>query len=41
MVGELEDVPSTLVNVGGPAPSVEREGAISRAAIDGALQEAR
>jgi L-threonylcarbamoyladenylate synthase len=39
--GQLDDVPSTLVNVGGPAPVVEREGAISRAAIEGALQEAR
>ena len=39
--GQLEDVPSTLVNVGGPAPVVEREGAISRAAIERALQEAR
>jgi L-threonylcarbamoyladenylate synthase len=38
--GELEDVPSTLVNVGSDAPSVEREGAISRAAVEGALQEA-
>ena len=39
--GNLEDVPSTLVNVAGSAPVVEREGAISRAAIEAALQEAR
>ena len=38
--GPLEDVPSTLVNVRGPEPVVEREGAISRAAIAGALPEA-
>jgi L-threonylcarbamoyladenylate synthase len=37
--GTLHDVPSTLVNVRGPEPSVEREGAISRAAITGVLQE--
>jgi L-threonylcarbamoyladenylate synthase len=36
--GELHDVPSTLVNVNGPAPSVEREGAIPRHAIAAALQ---
>ena len=35
--GELQDVPSTLVNVSGTAPSVEREGAISQHAIDDAL----
>jgi hypothetical protein len=29
-----------LVNVCGPEPSVEREGAIARSAITGALQEA-
>jgi L-threonylcarbamoyladenylate synthase len=39
--GALQDVPSTLVNVNGPAPSVEREGAIPRHAIADALQEAR
>ena len=39
--GELQDVPSTLVNVNGPAPSVEREGAIARRIIADALQEAR
>ena len=33
--GELQDVPSTLVNVREPEPSVEREGAIPRRAIDG------
>jgi L-threonylcarbamoyladenylate synthase len=38
--GELQDVPSTLVNVSGTAPSVEREGAIPRQAIDLALLEA-
>jgi L-threonylcarbamoyladenylate synthase len=32
--GELDDVPSTLVNVGGSAPIVEREGVIARAAVD-------
>jgi L-threonylcarbamoyladenylate synthase len=39
--GELHDIPSTLVNVNGPEVSVEREGAIPRAAIEKALQEAR
>jgi len=39
--GELHDIPSTLVNVSGLEPSVEREGAVSRDAIVGALQEAR
>jgi L-threonylcarbamoyladenylate synthase len=39
--GELHDVPSTLVNVSGPEPSVEREGAIARHAIIDALREAR
>ena len=37
--GQLKDVPSTLVNVGGPEPLVEREGAISRAEVAGALAE--
>ncbi len=37
--GELHDVPSTLVNVNGEEPSVERAGAIPRAAIADALQE--
>jgi L-threonylcarbamoyladenylate synthase len=37
--GSLQDVPSTLVNVNGPTPSVEREGAIPRAAIAETLQE--
>ena len=35
--GLLHEVPSTLVNVAGPEPSVEREGAISRTAIAAAL----
>jgi L-threonylcarbamoyladenylate synthase len=39
--GELHDVPSTLVNVNGPETSVERVGALSRAAVADALQEAR
>jgi L-threonylcarbamoyladenylate synthase len=39
--GPLRDVPSTLVNVCGPEPFVEREGAISRSAVAGALQESR
>jgi L-threonylcarbamoyladenylate synthase len=39
--GELQDVPSTLVNVSGPEPSVEREGAIPRQAITDTLREAR
>jgi L-threonylcarbamoyladenylate synthase len=38
--GELQDVPSTLVNVNGPTPSVEREGAIARHAIIETMQEA-
>ena len=38
--GELQDVPSTLVNVSGTAPSLEREGAISQHAIHDALHEA-
>jgi L-threonylcarbamoyladenylate synthase len=36
--GPLRDVPSTLVNVRGRQPSMEREGAISRADVAGALQ---
>ncbi len=32
--GALDDVPSTLVNMSGPAPVVEREGAIARADVD-------
>jgi L-threonylcarbamoyladenylate synthase len=32
--GELDDVPSTLVNVVGSAPVVEREGAIAPGAVD-------
>ncbi len=36
--GQLHDVPSTLVNVSGPEPSVEREGALARAAIAEALR---
>ena len=39
--GELHDVPSTLVNVNGREPSVEREGAIPAAAIADALAGAR
>ena len=38
--GSLRDVPSTLVNVHGTEPVVEREGAISRADVAGALAEA-
>jgi L-threonylcarbamoyladenylate synthase len=37
--GALHDVPSTLVNVNGPEPSVEREGALPRTAIADALGE--
>ena len=36
--GVLHEVPSTLVNVAGPEPVVEREGAIERAAIAAALE---
>jgi L-threonylcarbamoyladenylate synthase len=39
--GELQDVPSTLVNVNGREPSVEREGALPRTAITDALQQSR
>ena len=39
--GPLEDVPSTLVNVRGADPVVEREGAIRPDAISAALAEAR
>ena len=39
--GQLRDVPSTLVNVREADPVVEREGAISRAEVAGALAEAR
>jgi L-threonylcarbamoyladenylate synthase len=35
--GRLTEVPSTLVNVRGAEPAVEREGAISRAEVAGAL----
>jgi L-threonylcarbamoyladenylate synthase len=35
--GLLHEVPSTLVNVAGPEPAVEREGAIGRSAITAAL----
>jgi L-threonylcarbamoyladenylate synthase len=35
--GELTEVPSTLVNVRGEQPAVEREGVISRAEIETAL----
>ena len=38
--GQLRDVPSTLVNVREADPVVEREGAISRAEVAGALTEA-
>jgi L-threonylcarbamoyladenylate synthase len=38
--GELQDVPSTLVNVNGTAPSVEREGVIPQQAIHDALRGA-
>ena len=37
--GPLQDVPSTLVNVHGAHPVVEREGAISGPAIAAALAE--
>ena len=37
--GRLEGVPSTLVNVRGPEPEVEREGAISRTEVECALAE--
>ncbi len=39
--GLLEDVPSTLVNVRGPLPAVERAGAIEREAITATLAESR
>ena len=39
--GQLEDVPSTLVNVHGTEPVVEREGAISRVDVASALTAAR
>ena len=39
--GRLRDVPSTLVNVRGPHPVVEREGAIPAVAVASALAEAR
>jgi L-threonylcarbamoyladenylate synthase len=35
--GPLHEVPSTLVNVAGAEPAVEREGAIARDDIAGAL----
>jgi L-threonylcarbamoyladenylate synthase len=35
--GPLTEVPSTLVNLRGAEPVIEREGAISRAAVEGAL----
>jgi len=38
--GRLQDVPSTLVNVRGIEPVVEREGAISRAEVGDALADA-
>ena len=37
--GELDDVPSTLVNISAGSASVEREGALSAAAIADALRE--
>jgi L-threonylcarbamoyladenylate synthase len=37
--GTLQDIPSTLVNVGASEPTVEREGAIARDAIADALRE--
>jgi L-threonylcarbamoyladenylate synthase len=37
--GALQDVPSTLVNVNGSVPSIEREGAIPRQAIDTTLEQ--
>jgi L-threonylcarbamoyladenylate synthase len=39
--GELDDIPSTLVNVHALAPVVEREGAIPRTVVEDALAEAR
>ncbi|HXZ62122.1 MAG TPA: L-threonylcarbamoyladenylate synthase [Acidimicrobiales bacterium] len=39
--GRLPDVPSTLVNVRGPHPVVEREGAIPSGAVAAALAEGR
>jgi L-threonylcarbamoyladenylate synthase len=39
--GELQDIPSTLVNVHALAPVVEREGAIARTAVESVLAEAR
>lgn len=39
--GHLQEIPSTLVNVSGAEPSVEREGAVARGAIADALEEAR
>jgi len=38
--GRLRDVPSTLVNLSAGQPVVEREGAISRAEVAGALADA-
>ena len=38
--GRLRDVPSTLVNLRLGEPVVEREGAISRAEVAGALADA-
>jgi L-threonylcarbamoyladenylate synthase len=38
--GELHDVPSTLVNVNGRTPSIEREGAIARQDITETMQAA-
>ena len=38
--GVLDEVPSTLVNVAGPEPVVEREGAIARGAVTDALEAA-
>ena len=38
--GELAEVPSTLVNVRGQDPAVEREGAISRESVARALSDA-
>jgi L-threonylcarbamoyladenylate synthase len=39
--GELAEVPSTLVNVRGQDPAVEREGVISWEAVTRALSDAR
>jgi L-threonylcarbamoyladenylate synthase len=39
--GRLEVTPSTLVNVGGAVPVIEREGALSEADIAQVLEQSR